>query len=242
LLLPLLRRREPGAPAKAPPKVPDEPEREPKRLPKRSQAGAFDALVRTTVVLLDNDWSACTVDGHKEDWARYAQDAVRGFSSVPAGRHRVVTRVGDRDATLDFVVFAGEVLVRRLDRAKGWVELDEDALAVEAARAEGGEKGALADALVSYRSTMGIARAMSGQLASPEVAVERATEALGALVDRAATSEVDALVDEARTVGETLVGVGLVGEQMDAFVELARRDPTSRIVDAALPGIAARAL
>jgi hypothetical protein len=238
-LLPLLRRREPKD-AAAQKKRANADDAEAKReAPKLGSGGAFDALMRTVVVLVDNDWSACTVDGKKEDWPRYASDAVRGFSAIPAGRHRVVTRVGERDVTLDFVVFAGEVLVRKLDGdGARWVELDAEALAVEEARAAGGEKGALADALVSYRSTMGIARVMSGGLASPEVAFERARDALEGLVARASGADVDALVAEARAVGESLIGIALVGDQLTTLVALARRDPTARIVDAALPGIA----
>ncbi len=243
-LLPLLRRKEkPAEPApealkkKAPP---------PKALPAKNEPkdddaparATFDVMMRTVVLLVDNEWGACTVDGVKEEWARFASEDVRGFSAVPAGRHRVVTQIGDRAATLDFALKPGDIFVRRLDRdAAKWIELDADALATEKARAEGGEKGALGEALVSYRSTMGIARVMSGKLASPEAAFAKAKESLASLVDRAAKDDVDALVEEARLVGEALIGVALIASQMEELTAIARRDPTKRIVDAALPGI-----
>lgn len=244
-LLPLLRRKEKPAPDDAAPKLPPKSKSSkasaPAPVADAPPAATFDTLLRTVVVLLDNEWSACAIDGVKEDWARFASDDVRGFSAIPAGRHRVVTRVGERDATLDFVVFPGEVVVRRLDRdAARWTELDGDALATERARAEGGEKGALGEALVSYRSTMGIARVMSGKLASPEAAFDRAKAALAALVARAKDGDVDALVDEARVEGEALIGVALVASQLDALVAIARADTTKRIVEAALPGISSR--
>lgn len=244
-LLPLLRRKEKPEPEalkekKAPPP--------PKALAAKKETkddgdaaarATFDVMMRTVVLLVDNEWGACTIDGVKEDWGRFTSDAVRGLSAVPAGRHRVATQIGDRVATLDFALRPGEVFVRRLDREGArWVELDADALATEEARAEGGEKGDLGEALVSYRSTMGIARVMSGKLASPEVAFTKAKEALASLVDRAATeTDVDALVDEARGAGEALIGVALVASQIDELTAIAKRDPTKRIVDAALPGI-----
>ena len=243
-LLPLLRRKEKREPdaleeKKAPPA--------PKALPAKKEAkvddddaparATFDAMMRTVVLLVDNEWGACTIDGVKEDWARFTSDAVCGFSAVPAGRHRVVTQIGDRAATLDFALRPGEVFVRRLDREGArWVELDADALATEKARAEGGEKGALGEALVSYRSTMGIARVMSGKLASPEAAFTKAKETLASLVDRASTEkDVDALVEGARAAGEALIGVALVASQIEELTAIAKRDPTKRIVDAALP-------
>jgi len=219
LLLPLLRRKEKPA---------DDSSAKKKSLPPKEKAPsadapkkAFDALMRTVVVLDGNEWSACTVDGVKEDWARFTSEPTRGFEAVPAGRHRVVTEIDGRAATLDFVLFPGETLARKLDRdAAKWIDADAKAPA---------------ESLVSYRSTMGIARAMSGKLASPEAAFEAARTALEKLVDE---NDGDAIA-EARAVGESLIGVALVAEQLDAFVALAKRAPD--VVDAALPGIARRA-
>jgi hypothetical protein len=214
LLLPLLRRKEKPAEESSPKKKSLPP---PKDAPKK----AFDALMRTVVVLDGNEWSACTVDGVKEDWTRFTSEATRGFEAVPAGRHRVVTEVDDRTATLDFVLFPGETLSRKLDRdAAKWIEAD-------------AEK-APAESLVSYRSTMGIARAMSGKLASPEAAFEKAKAALEKLADK----NDDAAIKEARTVGESLIGIPLVAEQLDALVAVSKRAPN--VVEAALPGISRR--
>jgi hypothetical protein len=242
-LLPLLRRKEK-------PETLPEPKPESKKKPKELEApkkepeakATFDALMRTVVLLLDNDWVGCTIDGVNEDWARFASAKVCGFSAIPGGRHRVVTEIGGRAATLDFVLLPGDVLIRRLDRdAMKWVELEGRELETQRASAEGGEKGELGEALVSYRSTMGIARVMSGKLASPEAAFDKAKATLSALVDRAENEkDVDALVEEARAAGEALIGVALVAAQLDALAAIGKRDPTKRIVDAALPGIATR--
>jgi hypothetical protein len=128
----------------------------------------FSALMRTVVLLEDNEWSACTFDGVKEDWSRFTSEPVRGFCTISAGRHRATTKLGAREAVLDFVLRPGEVFARRLDRANArWVALDDAEMARTRRDAEGGETGALGEALVRYRSTMGVARAMTGKIASP---------------------------------------------------------------------------
>ena len=260
LLFPLLRKLQKRPVDDAPlPPAPLPPSADRKRLPARPSAGKgderdeadeadetrakaaadarFQDLLRTVIVLDDNAWAACTIDGVKEDWARFTSEPVRGFAAVMAGRHRVVTSIDGRDAVLDFVLRPGDVLVRKLDRAAGkWVALDAEELTRVTARAKGGEKGALGDALVSYRSTMGIARTQRGTVTSPDAVVLRVRDALGVLVERAALpgANLDALVAEAATLGLDLLGVPLTREQIDALAELGKRAP--RLGEAVLPG------
>jgi hypothetical protein len=200
----------------------------------------FQDLMRTVVLLEDNEWAACAIDGVTEEWARFTAADVRGFAAIPAGRHRVVTTVLGREAALDFVLLPGDVFVRRLDRAAAkWVPLEGDELARAKKRGEGGEKGDLGDALVSYRSTLGIARAQRGTIASPDAVVLRVTTALSALIESAESAgregaPLDALEAEASKLGMDLVGVPLTRDQIEALAKLGARVP--RLGQAVMPG------
>ena len=180
---------------------------------------SFEALMRTVVLLEDNDWSACTVDGKKEDWARYAESPVRGFCTIPAGRHRVVTEIDGHPVTLDFTLYPEAIYVKRLDRtAHAWVDLEPEIRARAEREASGGELGDLSEALVRYRSTMGISRAQSGEkLASPSEAVDAAMRDLTSALDPVTSPEREA---RAREAGERIIGVPLLRGQLDALVSL----------------------
>jgi hypothetical protein len=175
----------------------------------------FSALMRTVVLLEDNDWATCTFDGIKEDWSRFTSEPVRGFCTISAGRHRASTKVGDREAVVDFVLRPGGFFARRLDREKAlWVPLEGAALERARRDAEGGETGSLGEALIRYRSTLGVARAMSGKLSSPEAAFEKAKAELSEIAKDEPSLEVDA---RARAIGESLVGVPLLEGQLEAL-------------------------
>ena len=245
LLWPLLRKLQKRPVEDLPPK-PSKSDKRGRRDESESKAKAaadarFQDLLRTVVVLEGNDWAACAIDGVTEEWARFTSSAVRGFAAVPGGRHRIVTTIDGRDAVLDFVLRPGDVFVRRLDRASAeWVEIDADALARTKERAAGGEKGELGDALVSYRSTMGIARAQRGTIASPDAVVARVSEKLAALLTKAESAdpggerELDALTADASKLGMELVGVPLTRDQIDALAKLGA--PVPRLGEAVMPG------
>ena len=246
LLWPLLRKLQKRPVDELPP----EPSKSDKRATRdesesKAKAAAdarFQDLLRTVVVLEGNEWAACAIDGVTEEWARFTSSAVRGFAAVPGGRHRIVTTIDGRDAVLDFILRPGDVFVRRLDRASAaWVELDADALARTRARAAGGEKGELGDALVSYRSTMGIARAQRGTISSPDAVVARVSEELAALLVKAESAAggggLDALTADASKLGMELVGVPLTRDQIDALAKLGAAVP--RLGEAVMPGASA---
>ncbi|MBX3208467.1 MAG: hypothetical protein KF764_25705 [Labilithrix sp.] len=192
------------------------------------------------VILEDNLWEACAVDDLREPWGRYTTEPVRGFCGVPAGRHRVRTTTASGEATLDFVVYPGEVLAFRLDPERArWEphDLDADTRSVlEAAPVSSFDVGArpkLPGWLVHLRTTIGVG---GGRLGGPRLgtAVSKTSSGarssddgldrlrkrlarLVAIADEAGGSDVDALA-EARAIGEAIVGRCLTRKEMRALV------------------------
>lgn len=192
------------------------------------------------MILEGNTWEACTVDDVREPWARLATEPVRGFCGVAAGRHRVKTTTSGGDATLDFVVYPGEVLAWRLDveRAR-WEPHDLDAetrSALESAPASSMDLSAsvrpkLPGWLVHLRTTVGLASSRSVAAAASDSAegVERVRKRLVKLVARAESDESDPqgeLLGEARGLGEALVGRILKRHELRALVAPAREAAT----------------
>ncbi len=171
-----------------------------------------------TLLLEDNVWSTCGLDGHDEDWARFTASPVRGFGGVPCGRHRVVTRCESGAALLDLVIYPGEVLAWRLDAELArWAPVAAD--------------GSVSpDALVVHRTVLGVARALRGDaVVDPEAVVGRAAAALAVLLARArsaapvaaveadAAAADDALREAAEELGAPLVAVPLTRAQLSAL-------------------------
>lgn len=187
------------------------------------------------VILEANLWEACAVDDVREPWARYTTEPVRGFCGVPAGRHRVRTTTPAGEATLDFVVYPGEVLAWRLDVEHArWEphDLDPDTRgALEAAPISTIDVGAsvrpkLPGWLVHLRTTVGAGSARSGAslTRSTEDGIERLRKRLAKLVGMVESdndSDVD-LLAEARAIGESVVGRPLVRKEMRSLVSSAR--------------------
>ncbi|MBN1770489.1 MAG: tetratricopeptide repeat protein [Deltaproteobacteria bacterium] len=76
--------------------------------------GGDDPAQFGIVLLRDNLWLASRFDGVPLA-GRSCEKSARGLFHVHTGRHRVETRVGDRDAVHDFLVRGREVYIRRLD-------------------------------------------------------------------------------------------------------------------------------
>lgn len=183
------------------------------------------------VILEGNAWDSCTVDDVREPWARLATEPIRGFCGVAAGRHRVRTTTPAGDATLDFVVYPGEVLAWRLDveRAR-WAphDLEHDTRSkLESAPASVMDLAAAARPklpgwLVHLRTTVGLASSR-GNAVVPSSAdgLERVRKRLAKLIVRAeddATDPKGELLVEARGLGETLVGRVLTRRELRALV------------------------
>lgn len=201
----------------------------------RAQKPAREA---SAFVLLDaNAWDACSVDDVREPWSRLATEPIRGFCGVPAGRHRVRTTTTAGDATLDFVVYPGEILAWRLDgdRAR-WAQHEvepETRSLLEAAPASTSDLSATLGArpklpgwLVHLRTTMGVvsSRGSAPPVKADDGGLDRIRKRLVKLVARA-QREGDAdgeLLVAARALGESLIGRPLTRREMRGLAAPAR--------------------
>ena len=185
------------------------------------------------VILEGNVWDACTVDDVREPWARLATEPIRGFCGVAPGRHRVRTITKSGEATLDFVVYPGEVLAWRLDPERArWERHDLES--ETRARLEGAPPSTLDVAastrpklpgwLVHLRTTVGLVSSRGpGPMSrggGGDDPVERVRKRLLKLVARGETEALDASADllvEARGLGESLVGRTLTRRELKAL-------------------------
>lgn len=212
------------------------------------------------VILESNLWDACAVDDLREPWARYTTEPIRGFCGVAAGRHRIQTTTAAGEATLDFVVYPGEVLAWRLDAERArWEphDLDPDTRsALEGAPSSAVDVSAtlrpkLPGWLVHLRTTMGIgsSRSAASLTSTSDDGVERLRKRLGKLVAMVEADDDDADVDllaQARGLGEAIVGRplgrrelrALVGAVRDAAMRLASRGDTARAMRVLALGLA----
>jgi hypothetical protein len=182
------------------------------------------------VILEANLWEACAVDDRREPWHRYTTEPVRGFCGVPAGRHRIVTTTPAGAATLDVVVYPGEVLAWRLDSERArWEphDLDGDtkgmleAVPHSATDISSSVRPKLPGWLVHLRTTMGIGSRSLNRIENE--GIDRLRKRLAKLVTRAESDSDDTeLVAEARAIGEALVGKPLARKEMRALVGSAR--------------------
>lgn len=194
------------------------------------------------VILDGNVWDACVVDDLREPWAKLTTEPMRGFCGVPAGRHRVKTTTPAGDATLDFVVYPGEVLAWRLDTERArWephdLEVDTRAM-LEGVPVSTADVGSAARAkfpgwLVHLRTTMQVAssRGTAPPAKAADDAVDRVRKRLAKLVSRAQNDGIDGhaeLLGVARALGESLVGRILHRKDMRAIVAPAR-DTASKL-------------
>jgi hypothetical protein len=193
------------------------------------------------VVLEGNVWDACAVDDLREPWAKYTTEPIRGFCGVPVGRHRIRTTTPNGEATLDFVVYPGEVLAWRLDTERGrWEphDLDPDTrsllegvpLSTSDVGAGSSARAKLPGWLVHLRTTMGIGSAKSAAALTrtTDDGVDRLKKRLAKLVSLAESdsdTDVD-LVAEARAIGEAIVGRALSRRDMRMLVTAARDTAT----------------
>jgi len=193
------------------------------------------------VILEGNLWESCAVDDLREPWGRLTTEPIRGFCGVPAGRHRVRTTTPSGEATLDFVVYPGEVLAWRLDPERArWEphDLDPDtrsmleAAPVSSVDVAMAARPKLPGWLVHLRTTMKIGSNRSGAsfTRAAEDGIDRLRKRLAKLVaiaDSDADSDVN-ILGEARAIGEAIVGRPLSRKEMRALV-VSVRDSATRL-------------
>lgn len=206
---------------------------------RRKRKAARPTREASAYVLLEgNLWEACAVDDVHEPWARYTTEPIRGFCGVSPGRHRVRTTTNAGDATLDFVVYPGEVLAWKLDTERArWEphDLDGDTramleavpvstfdLASQARRGSGKMPGWL----VHLRTTMNLvaSRGNAPALRVDGDGIERIRRRLAKLVARAEQDDHDDdhLAAAARGLGEALIGKPLTRKDLRALVGCVR--------------------
>ncbi len=193
------------------------------------------------LVLEGNIWDACAVDDLRELWSRYTTEPVRGFCGVAVGRHRVRTTTPAGDATLDFVVYPGEVLAWRLDAERArWEPLDLDpdtrsvleAAPMSSMDVSGNLRPKLPGWLVHLRTTVGISSRRNGAALTraSEEGMDRLRKRLAKLVGMMESdhdSDLD-LLSAARAIGEAIVGRRLARKEMRSLVSCAR-DAATRL-------------
>ena len=187
------------------------------------------------MILEGNAWESCSVDDVREPWARLATEPVRGFCGVASGRHRVRTTTAAGDATIDFVVYPGEVLAWRLDAERArWEPHDLDA--ETRANLESTPPSTLDLAasvrpklpgwLVHLRTTVGLASSRgTASIPTSAEGLERVRKRLAKLIARAESEGSDPngdLLVEARGLGEALIGRVLTRRELRALVAPAR--------------------
>lgn len=173
-------------------------------------------------LLINNDWALSEIDNVAMDAHAPAElptnqpyrrgdldlgrSSVHGCVHVSPGRHTVVTKFeGSRPpATLSFVLYPGEIFVRRLDREGGrWIPCEDEAR-IAALVAE------KSLTLIDYFDVVAkVRRRAAAALAGTDVAL-RATEALMSLIARIDAGESpSAMAEDVKKLGAGLVGVPL---------------------------------
>lgn len=209
---------------------------------RRKKTSARPAREASAFVILEsNMWDACTVDDVREPWARLTTEPIRGFCGVTPGRHRIRTSTSAGEATLDFVVYPGEVLAWKLDAERArWEphDLDPDTRSsLESAPVSTLDLAAHARPkmpgwLVHLRTTVGLvsSRGNAPSIRGEGEGIERVRKRLAKLVARAEEDdeEADDLLSSARGLGEAIIGKPLTRKDLRGFVACVR-DVSSRL-------------
>ncbi|MDI3290628.1 hypothetical protein [Polyangium sp. 15x6] len=181
------------------------------------------SIARTggVLVLRDNTWSDCAIDGMRGDFRRLTAQGTRGFCNVSSGRHHIVTNHEDEPIVLDLVLYPGETLVRRLDVDEREFVLDD--LETEKkylALAAGGSRGAMASALVDYERAIISARGRALELLPYELAKRIGTVFVTAAEQAVLGVDQGVLMEQTYKAGLELIGHVMTFPQIQQLVGL----------------------
>jgi len=189
------------------------------------------SLLGGVLVLRDNDWEDCAIDGMRGEWRRLTKQGTRGFFGMTAGRHHVATQASGQTVVLDLVLYPGETLIRRFDRDEARYTLDDpetEGRYFELAR--GGGLGSMASALVDYTKVCVAARGKPADMASDDL-VRRVGEVfLQAAAKVAAGSAFEPLGQMAYRAGVELIGQAMLYSQIQRLVGLCSMTATQHAV------------
>ncbi|MDC3957571.1 hypothetical protein [Polyangium jinanense] len=180
-------------------------------------------LARTggVLVLRDNTWSDCAIDGMRGDFRRLTSPGTRGFCNVSSGRHHVVTNHEDEPIVLDLVLYPGETLVRRLDVDEREFVLDDPETEKKyLALAAGGSRGAMASALVDYEKAIIAARGRAPELLPDEIARRVGAVFVTAAEQAALGVDQGVLMEQTYKAGLELIGHVMLFSHIQKFVGL----------------------
>lgn len=173
------------------------------------------------LLLRDNTWSDCAIDGMRGDFRRLTAQGTRGFCNVNAGRHHVVTTHDDEPIVLDLVLYPGETLVRRLDVDEREFVLDDAETEKKyLALAAGGGRGAMAGALVDYEKAILAARGRAPELLPDEVARRVGGVFVTAAEQAALGGDQGVLMEQTYKAGLELIGHVMLFSHIQKLVGL----------------------
>jgi hypothetical protein len=177
-----------------------------------------------SLILRDNIWSDCGIDGMRGDFRRLAPQGTqgtRGFCNVSAGRHHVVTHHEDEPIVFDLVLYPGEILVRRLDVDEREFVLDDfETEKKYLALAAGGSRGAMASALVDYEKAILAARGSAPELLPDEVTRRVGAAFIAAAEQAASGADQGKLMEQTYKAGLELIGHFMPFSHIQKFVGL----------------------
>ena len=173
------------------------------------------------LVLRDNSWADCGIDGMRGDFRRLTAQGTRGFCNVNAGRHHIVTHHEDEPIVLDLVLYPGETLVRRLDVDEREFVLDDPETEQKyLALAAGGSRGAMASALVDYEKAIIAAKGSAPELLPDEVAKRVGGVFITAAEQAAGGADQGVLMEQTYKAGLELIGHVMLFPHIQRFVGL----------------------
>jgi len=173
------------------------------------------------LVLHDNLWSDCSIDGLRGDWSRLSAEPPRGFSEVTAGRHHIVATHEGEPITLDLVLYPGEILVRRFDPLLREFILEKPDVEQKAVLlASRGGKGSPKGSFVDYTRVAATVKGSAPALLPDEIGLRVAAAFVSAAEEVVRGADHDVLMERTYRAGLELVGHVMLSPHIQRLVGL----------------------